>query len=345
MADDQTPTSDAFREQLLQDGLINNRDEIGMVPLTGGVSSDIFLVEQDGKRFVAKRALEKLRVKQDWYADTSRIKTEMACLELFAGLAPGMTPQIIAARPDHGYVLMEFLDSSFINWKAILLNGQCDTGHAFAAGDTLGIIHRLTWNRPELERRFNALENFRQLRLNPYFAILLNRHPDLREAVENEINQLQCNRLCLIHGDYSPKNLLFSNARMVVLDWETACYADPAFDIGFMLNHLVLKAVNRPHQADDYYRLCQTAWHAYVMQIGNVRAAQVEPRLAKLLPLLLLARIDGKSPVEYLADTARHNLVRTMARTALVVPFVGVLPMCAGWIQQIKEWNHEHQNN
>lgn len=344
MADNQSPTSNRFRERLVQDGWIRD-DHSRITPLTGGVSSDIFLVEEGDKRFVAKRALEKLRVQQDWYADTSRIKTEIACLELFAEIAPGITPRIIAARPDHGYVLMEFLDSSFINWKSALLDGHCDAARAFAAGDTLGIIHRLTWNRPDLETRFNALENFRQLRLNPYFASLLNRHPDLQESVENEIHQLQGNRLCLMHGDYSPKNLLFSKDRIVVLDWETACYADPAFDIGFLLNHLILKAVHRPHQADEYHHLCQTAWNAYVMRIGAQRAAQVEPRLSHLSPLLLLARVDGKSPVEYLTDAGRHHLARAMARKALAAPFVGILPMCTGWIQQIKEWNHEHQSN
>ena len=340
MQDDAVKTRDQFRKQLVDDGFITN-PSARMTALAGGVSSDIFLVDGD-KRLVAKRALEKLRVRQNWYADTSRINTEIGCLQYFGAVAPGITPELIAARPDHGYVLMEFLDSRFINWKSTLMDGQCIGSQAFAAGDTLGKIHRLTWNRPELQTRFNALENFRQLRLNPYFITLLKRHPDLREPVEHEIHHLQTHPLCLIHGDYSPKNILFSKDRMVVLDWETSCYADPAFDIGFLLNHLILKAVYRPYLTDDYLALCQTAWTAYVAQIGAVNTGLVEPRMAMLSPLLLLARVDGKSPVEYLTNTHQHDLVQSMARTALAAPFAGTMPMCMNWIQQIKEWNNEN---
>ena len=168
------------------------------------------------------------------------------------------------------------------------------------------------------------------------------RHHDLRDRIETEIYQLQNNRLCLMHGDYSPKNLMFSSDRMVILDWEAACYADPAFDIGFLLNHLILKAVYRPQQAADYLALGQTAWKAYCAQIGDQAAALINQRLAGLLPLLLLARIDGKSPVEYLVTPRQRELVRLMAHTALAAPFAGTMPMCMNWIQRIKEWNNEN---
>jgi aminoglycoside phosphotransferase (APT) family kinase protein len=292
--------------------------------------------------FVVKRVLPKLRVQQDWYADTSRVNTEIMCLEYLGELLPEAAPQLIAARPEHGYLLMEYLGDRFTNWKAQLMRGQCVQLQAFKAGDTLGRIHHLTWGREDLKTRFNAMRNFQQLRLDPYFASLLRCHHDLRDLIENEIHQLQTNRLCLMHGDYSPKNLMFSDNRMVILDWEVACYADPAFDIGFLLNHLILKAVYRPEQAGDYLAQGQTAWKAYSTSIGDQVADLINQRLASLLPLLLLARIDGKSPVEYLDSPRQRELVRLMARTALAAPFAGTMPMCMNWIQQIKEWNNEN---
>lgn len=330
-----------LRQQLYIDGLIRDPNA-AMTALTGGVSADIFRITDADRTFAVKRVLPKLRVQQDWYADTSRIHTEINCLEYMGKLLPQAVPQLIAARPDHGYLLMEYLGDRFNNWKAPLMCGQCVELNAFKAGDTLGKIHHLTWGNDGLKSRFNALHNFRQLRLDPYFYTLISGHPDLQDRIEIEIHQLQTNRLCLMHGDYSPKNLMFSDDRMVVLDWEVACYADPAFDIGFLLNHLILKAAYRPQQATDYLALAQTVWTAYKAQIGDQTAAFVNQRLAGLLPLLLLARIDGKSPVEYLVSPRPQEMVRSMARTALASPFSGTMPMCINWIQQIKEWNNEN---
>ena len=330
-----------LRQQLYIDGLIRDPNA-AMTALTGGVSADIFRITDSDRTCVVKRVLAKLRVRQDWYADISRVQTEINSLQYLGQLLPGAVPQLIAARPDHGYLMMEYLGDGFINWKADLMRGQCVERHAFTAGDILGKIHHLTWGNAGLESQFNALQNFRQLRLDPYFHALISVHPDLRQRIETEIHQLQSNRLCLMHGDYSPKNLMFSDDRMAVLDWEVACYADPAFDIGFLLNHLILKAAYRPPQATDYLALAQTAWTAYTAQIGDQAAAFVEQRLAGLLPLLLLARIDGKSPVEYIVSPQPREMVRFMARTALAAPFSGTMPMCINWMQQIKEWTNEN---
>ena len=47
---------------------------------------------------------------------------------------------------------------------------------------------------------------------------------------------------------------------------------------------------------------------------------EVEARAAALLPGLLLARVDGKSPVEYLTDEADKVKVRTIAAALLCKP-------------------------
>ncbi len=161
-----------LRRQLYTDGMIRD-PHAAMTALTGGVSADIFRVSDADRIFVVKRVLPKLRVQQDWYADTSRVNTEIMCLEYLGELLPEAAPQLIAARPEHGYLLMEYLGDRFTNWKAQLMRGQCVQLQAFKAGDTLGRIHHLTWGREDLKTRFNAMRNFQQLRLDPYFASLL----------------------------------------------------------------------------------------------------------------------------------------------------------------------------
>ena len=58
-------------------------------------------------------------------------------------------------------------------------------------------------------------------------------------------------RIALVHGDVSPKNILVGPDAPVLLDAECAWYGDPAFDIAFCLNHLLLKAVLLPHHLDE----------------------------------------------------------------------------------------------
>ena len=64
-----------------------------------------------------------------------------------------------------------------------------------------------------------------------------------REVLRAEAERLVTCRSVLVHGDFSPKNLLVSGDRLVIIDCEVAWYGDPAFDLAFLLNHLCLKAL------------------------------------------------------------------------------------------------------
>ncbi len=65
-ASQQEPLAD-LRQWLAEDGLINAATA-ELISLTGGVSCDVVLVRDGERSFVAKRALAKLRVKDDWFA-------------------------------------------------------------------------------------------------------------------------------------------------------------------------------------------------------------------------------------------------------------------------------------
>lgn len=305
----------AFRRQLLAAGLIRDANAV-LLPLSGGVSSDIYRIEESGKVLVVKRALSKLKVADDWFADVSRNRFEQAYLERVGRLMPGAVPRIRFADPDAGWFAMDWL-VGFSNWKALLMDGLCNPATARLAARILGTIHRATWNDFDLRSEFETTENFRQLRVDPYLMTSAARavDPALAGAIRAEAIRLTATRLCLVHGDFSPKNLLVRDDRLVVLDCEVAWFGDPAFDIAFLLNHLLLKALLFDARRDDYAMLALAAWREYCETMGAICVEKVAP----LLAMLMLARVDGKSPAEYLTDEAKRQAIREFVAEAVLV--------------------------
>jgi aminoglycoside phosphotransferase (APT) family kinase protein len=322
--------SSPILELLRADGHLHSQSARA-VPLTGGVSSDVFLVEDGGTRFVVKQALAKLKVQELWQADLSRNRTEYEYLNYVGRILPEAVPKVYAAGD--GYFTMEYLGDGFVNWKEMLLAGECRPEHAAQAGKILGVIHRVSAGNAEAARTFDTTATFHQLRTNPYLVTTARRHPELREYFEREIVRLENTRECLVHGDYSPKNILIGKSRQVILDCEVAWYGDPAFDFGFLLNHLLLKSLYHSPKEVGLDKLVEQAMDAYYLErrLPEDRQREFDRRTARLLPLLLLARIDGKSPVEYLRSKEKKDFVRGFVATILRMPESGLGEFSARW--------------
>ncbi|MCB1124794.1 MAG: phosphotransferase, partial [Verrucomicrobiae bacterium] len=210
-------------------------------PLSGGVSSDIYLVQDGYRKFVVKQALEKLKVEADWFADTSRNEAERKYIEYVGRISPESVPRVIFAGD--GYFAMEYLGEGFVNWKQAMLAGRFEVDWAAKAGKLLGDIHRTSQGDSKLAAEFSNMESFWQLRIDPYLVTTGSKHPDLKKRFEEEAERLRTEASALVHGDFSPKNILVSQDRLVLLDCEVACYADPAFDLAFLFTHLFLKVL------------------------------------------------------------------------------------------------------
>ena len=307
------------------------------IPLTGGVSSDVFLVHDGDRQFVVKQALPKLRVHDLWQADISRNRTEYEYLRYVGGILPDAVPKVYAAGD--GYFTMEYLGEGFVNWKQMMLNGQCRPRHAAQAGGTLGVIHRMSAGNAEAARIFDTTNNFHQLRTDPYLVTTGQRHPELREYFERETIRLESTRECLVHGDYSPKNILIGEHRQIILDCEVAWYGDPAFDLGFLLNHLLLKSLYHAPNDVGLLQMLEQAVSAYYLErrLSAERQDEFDRRTAHLLLQLLLARIDGKSPAEYLTSDQKKDFVRRFVTALLPVTDMKLPQLFARWFAALSE--------
>lgn len=305
-----------FLRQVLVDlGVAAAAEPIEVMPLTGGVSSTILRVQLPGRAVCVKQALPKLKVAKEWWAPTSRVLAEMDWLKTAHAIVPERVPAVLAEDRAHGVFVMEFLDG-LTNWKDALLRGEVDPSIGQAVAHSLAQVHAATAGDAAVAAQFSYDATFHALRLEPYLLETARVHPDLSADLSMLARQTQNTHVALVHGDVSPKNVMLSARGPILLDAECAWYGDPAFDLAFLLNHALLKSAHLPHAAKALYGLYEAIARAYLPAVRWEPAAALERRCARLLPALLLARIDGKSPVEYLDGAARQQ-VRTVARALL----------------------------
>ena len=333
-------------------GLIGS-DEAGRAApalLGGGVSNTVVRVDvpaaagAGGRSLVLKQSLPRLRVAGEWYADRERICREWAAAEYLGNiLPPSAVPQVVDTDRGNCLFVMTAAPGDGVNWKEALLDGVVDTGVAARVGSLLGIIHRRSAvaaggagpTPPDL-REFADQRCFVQLRIDPYHRATAAAHPDLADAIEAEAQRMLAHPRVLVHGDYSPRNIIVSSngndgdgvgdSAVFLLDFEVAHLGNPVFDLAFMLNHLTLKAIRRPQLAEEYNVAAHAFWTAYQDTAGEDIAGDggtaaerdtLERDTLRQLGALLLARVDGKSPVEYIVAESQKAQARRLARELL----------------------------
>ena len=235
-----------FAEALRELGLAGAEPLRGE-PLTGGVSSDIWRIDTARGPVCVKRALAKLRVAADWRAPIERNLYEARWMQVAGEAVPGCAPRVLGQHPALGVLVMDYLPpADYPLWKDLLRRGHAEMATARAVGQVLGLIHAYSAARPELASQFDSDAIFFDIRLEPYLLATARRHPDLAPAIEALVAATRSHRVALVHGDVSPKNILVGPNGPVLLDAECAWWGDPAFDIAFCLNHLLLKCLWNP---------------------------------------------------------------------------------------------------
>lgn len=301
-------------------GLGKADDVANVRPLTGGVASDIAEVAVGNRQLCLKFALPKLKVAADWRAPVHRNAAEYAWLKVAADLLPESAVQLFGrSNKQHGFA-MEFLQGADVYlWKSALLCEQEDRGETWKVADMLGRIHALSATADFDRSPFDNKDDFRALRIEPYLNYSAKKHPDLAGPIGSLEAMLYNSQQVLVHGDVSPKNILFRSSGPVFLDAECATMGDASFDPSFCLNHLILKAVHLPESRARLLDDIGVFWRTYAHLVDWEPPEELEARICRLLPALMLARVDGKSPVEYLT-TAERTQVRTIAISLIQKP-------------------------
>jgi len=301
---------DALLAYLRERGQVRSLEKAAFTKLEGGVSNRTVLVEcEDGRAFVVKQALERLRVATEWQCDRRRIEREALGLLWLRRLLPAQAvPALLFVDPEQHLLAMEAVPRPHENWKHRLLSGRIDSALVQEFGELLGQIHQQSREVVEIERLFQDQSYFEKLRLEPYYSYTASRVPTARSFLEALIADTRGQRSALVHGDYSPKNALIHREHLVLLDHEVVHFGDPAFDVGFCLTHFLSKAHHLPDRRATLIEAAHQFWTAYRLSAGELGySLGFEPRAARHILACLLARVEGRSPLEYFDSAARQK--------------------------------------
>jgi len=330
---------DALQNYLSQHGHSKTGEAVSFTALTGGVSNRTVRASwADGRSWVLKQALPKLRVNIDWFSSPERIKVEAEALRWLNRVAPlGTTPAFVLEDATNHLMAMEAIPEGNQNWKSILLRGDVVLEHFKQFGSLLGIIHRQsTVSSLEVSRTFADTTYFESLRLEPYYLFTAQSTPAAAGFLEALAGEVLLHKVSLVHGDFSPKNTLLYQGKLILLDYEVVHWGEPAFDVGFALTHFLSKAHHLPRARIHFTEASMVFWQTYWKEVAELDWAKtLEPKVVRHALGCLLARVAGKSPLEYLTT---QELARQKDVILLLIesPPTKVKDLISGFIQQIE---------
>jgi 5-methylthioribose kinase len=282
-----------------------------------GVSGELRFVDTPDGPIVVKQALGKLKVAADWFASPERNAVEAACLRTLADiLGPSSVPRVVWVDPEKHSFAMQRLPAHLLPWKTRLLACQVDLGTARRVGELLGQMHSRTRGRADIAAQFADLQYLIDLRINPYHRRVAERRPALAPLIDAVVERMLASRQCLVHGDYSPKNLLVDGDEVVILDCEVAHWGDPRFDVAFCLCHLLLKTLHTSSCPDQM----AAAARAYLDAYTAAGLPVLDTELVRATGCLVLARVIGDSPVEYLTTPELREAALRLGESLLCEP-------------------------
>lgn len=292
-------------DYLIDKGLFTLDEEVTVEVLTGGVSNTVLALSTSSKNLVLKQALPALKVAELWEADPRRAIVEADALELFHGLNPEIVPKLVFVDPIRFVVIMERVPLTSRVWKSDLLEGIYRPQVARTLGATLSQWHNYGVSNPAAHKKFMEDTLFDQLRIDPFYRFVAAKNKPLQDSINQLIVELETDKSTIVHGDFSPKNFMVTeDDHVYVLDFEVMHIGNPVFDLAFILAHLLCKFFHAPNadEAAELSNIAKTFINAYLEQ------SQISSTLVLHTALIALARVEGKSPVNYLSKPEQEKL-------------------------------------
>ena len=310
-----TVTEQSVPALLVDMGLAAAVEEVAVETLTGGVSSSVLRADVGSRGFVIKQALPELRVKREWHSDPHRSRVECRAAKYLAAILPGRVPAVISEKGSANLFVMEAAPRGSATWKAEMLSGRFDESIAGEAGTILATIHESSLGNAPLAAEFENKTFFRELRVDPYIREVGRQMPALTALAEAWARRLEQGGSTFVHADFSPKNILITPDRVVLLiDHEVAHWGDPSFDLAFFMTHLLAKSLRSQEALTS-------------LKVSLERYQQAAPRswalvegAGQLVGLMMMARVRGKSPLEYLSERESRILNDAAMLFALTPP-------------------------
>jgi len=284
--------------------------------LTGGVSCVVLAVASNQREIVVKQALPELKTKAKWVADQRRAIVEADAMRVYQSITPDSVPELLDCDEANFTLTMSRLPNTCTNWKQDMLEGRIHPEMGEKLGKILAQWHNETAVNAAIKAKFMEGELFEQLRVSPFYRAVADKNPNLLQVINSLIKEITTEKIALVHGDFSPKNILATpDHSPIVLDFEVAHTGNPVFDLGFICAHLLCKTIRTNNGAEkDALIATATNFLNGYRQSCNLAIADSLPQH---VALIALARVDGVSPVNYLDESAKRELV-AITKSALL---------------------------
>ena len=303
-----------------------------LIELSGGISSEIYQLKLPDRSICIKRALPTLKSDPDWHVPVERSAAEFQWMELANRLVPGSAPQVLGFDEKAKLLAMEFLDPAlYPNWKAQLRDGVIEPSIAHQAATKLAKIHNATAGDLAIAEQFANDEIFYAIRLEAYFIATGEKLPQIRDEMRELVERTMADKSALVHGDISPKNIMVGPDGPVFIDAECAWYGEPAFDVAFCLTMFLTKSIWRPQWFGRYLECFDQFASSYLDQDKWLTESELETRIARLLVAMVLARVSGRSQVEYIVDENTKHRIRDLMVPLVLTDPVGLDDLVSLW--------------
>lgn len=299
---------------LKEHGIINDVEPYSINYCSGGVSCPVAIIESGDRTLLIKQGRARLAVKEEWLADPARTNLEGKGAAFFHRYLPELQPDVVINDEENHIFVREAIPSGCHMWKADLLEGILDFKVAERTMETMAIVHNSSAKDPDVPVIFNNYRNIYELRVTPYIQFVAKKYPQLAPVSEEVSDLIMNHHQVLVHGDYSPKNIIVTPDRQVcVIDSEPVHCGNAICDVSNFTTHIVLKSAHLKKYSAAFLNMLVAMTDTYFSRIDFDDPKKVEANCMKALGMTVLARIDGKSPAEYITDEATKQLVRDMS--------------------------------
>ncbi|MTA48583.1 MAG: phosphotransferase [Actinobacteria bacterium] len=299
-------TSDTVLAYLIEKQIISASDQAEVEVLTGGVSNVVLAITTKNQKMVLKQALAELMVAQKWEADQRRAIVEANAIALFHKLSPDQVPNLVFLDPERFILILDRVPVGSTVWKSDLLDGVINPDIAEVLGATLAQWHNFGEKDKEARLQFMEDSLFEQLRIDPFYRFVAAKNEALKPVISRLIYELEGDKTTIVHGDFSPKNIMVGmDDQVYILDFEVTHVGNPVFDLAFLLAHLLCKKFRTDEPLEE--KLLGAAAERFINAYEGIRP--IASSLSLHTALIALARVEGKSPVNYLDSNKQNALV------------------------------------
>ncbi|MEZ4660648.1 MAG: S-methyl-5-thioribose kinase [Caldilineaceae bacterium] len=284
---DYIQTRPALADQLANLGELTAK-EVG-----DGNLNTVYILEskaQPGRGIVIKQALPYLRVLgEDWKLTRERIRYETESLRLYNQYAPGLAPAIYDYDEEMSLVAMEYLSQHLIMRKALVERQElplfADHISTFMANTLFftSDLYLTGLEKKELQARFinphlckiqedfvftNPLMDSPENQWNPLVDDEVQRvraNGALKMAAAQMKERYMTHAQALIHSDLHTGSIMLNPADTRVIDSEFAFCGPMGFDVGALLENLILACLSHYGHTDDPD--LRAAYQEYLLQM------------------------------------------------------------------------------